>query len=250
MTIKNSKYAGRMGKRYKSIQLDTKEVSFDSDSRTISGYAAVFGNIDKASDLLVKGCFAKSIQERGPESNANDKIAFLWQHDMNEPIARITVLKEDDHGLYFEAIVDQIDLGDRALKQLESGTLNQFSFGYRYVWEKCEWDTDRDCFIVKEVILYELSVVTIGCNRETEYLGLKTSAEYESEYKKLDDELDIILKGLNKDKQQKIQRILAKAMTLASIKPDEERKSPPTIPLEEEEAGKGKSKSMFDNLIK
>lgn len=243
--MKMNKYKNKMGKRYKSFQFDTKDTQFDSESRTISGYAAIFGNIDKAGDLLVKGCFAKSIQERGPESTANDKIAFLWMHDMSEPIARITVLREDDKGLYFEAIVDEVELGDRALKQLESGTLNQFSFGFRYVWEKCEWDSEKDCFIVKEVILYELSIVTIGCNGETEYLGLKSSEDCENEYRKLDEELELVLKGMNREKQQNIQRILAKALTLASIKPDEERKVPPITPLEEKGAGNSKPKSIF-----
>jgi HK97 family phage prohead protease len=251
MAKQNNKYDGRMGKRYKSIQFDTKETTFDSESRTISGYAAIFGNIDKAGDMLIKGCFSRSIQERGPETSANDKIAFLWMHDMSEPIARITVLKEDDRGLYFEAVVDDVDRGNQALKQLESGTLNQFSIGYRYVWENCEYDSDKECFIVKEVILYEISVVTIGCNGETEYLGLKTIEtveQYEDEYKNLNDELDSVLNQVNKVKQQKIQRILAKAMALASIKLEEERKSP-VIPLEDEQAVDSKPKSMFESLI-
>ena len=82
---------------------------------------------------MIKGCFSKSIQERGIESSANDKIIFLWMHKMDEPIGKITKLVEDDKGLYFEAEIDKIQLGDRAINQLESGTLNQFSIGYSYV---------------------------------------------------------------------------------------------------------------------
>ena len=72
--------------------------------------------------------------KEGPQSQANDKIILLWMHDMSEPLGFITELKEDDRGLYFEARIDEIELGDRAIKQLESGTLNQFSIGYEYVW--------------------------------------------------------------------------------------------------------------------
>lgn len=239
----NNKYEKRIGKRFKS--LEAKEVSLNSESRTISGYAAIFGNIDKSGDMLVKGCFAKSIQERGPESNANDKIAFLWMHNMDEPIARITVLREDDKGLYFEAIVDDVDRGNQAIKQLESGTLNQFSIGYRYVWEKCEWDDVNNCLIVKEVILHEISIVTIGCNGETEYLGLKSEdATYEDLYKELNFEADLFCKGLNSKRIQKFQEILAKAMTLASVKPDDSSKNPPN----EEEAVKSNTKSIINNF--
>lgn len=237
-----SKYAGRIGKQFKSFAIDTKELFLNPESRTISGYAAIFGNIDKAKDMLVKGCFAKSIQERGPESTANDKIIMLWMHDMNEPIGRITMLKEDDKGLYFEAIIDEIELGDRAIKQLESGTLNQFSIGYKYVWERCEWDNERECFVVKEVILYELSVVSIGCNGDTEYLGLKSEEDYENYYKSLIAELDTVCKNMNFSKRQNIERILAKAMTLAAITPEKKHTTPPVS----EEAGE--AKSIFNNL--
>ena len=246
-----NKYGTRVGKRYKTVTFDTKDMSYNPDGRTISGYAAIFGNIDKAGDLLVKGCFVKSISERGPESNANDKIAFLWMHDMSEPIARITALREDDKGLYFEAILDDVELGDRALKQLESGTLNQFSIGFRYVFDKCEWEEKGDemYFVVGEVILYEISVVTIGANGETEYLGLKSEQEFDDEYKKLDDELCAVLSHIGQSKQQKIQRIFAKAMTLASIKPCEKKNKSLTGTLNDGQAGRHEKKSMFKSLI-
>ena len=128
--METSKYKDRLGKQYKSLSFYAKEIQYDSGSRTISGYAAIFNNIDKFGDMLLKGCFSKSIQERGPESSANDKIIMLWMHDMHEPIGRITLLQEDEKGLYFEASIDDVERGNQALKQLESGTLNQFSIGY------------------------------------------------------------------------------------------------------------------------
>lgn len=237
-----NKYKGRIGKRYKSFAIDTKELTLNSESRTISGYAAIFGNIDKSEDMLIKGCFAKSIQDRGPESQANDKIIMLWMHDMNEPIGRITTMTEDDKGLYFEAKIDDIDLGDRAISQLESGTLNQFSIGYKYVWDRCEWDNDMKAFIVKEVILYEISVVSIGCNGDTEYLGLKSDEDYDANYSSLSEELDDVCKNMSFPKRQKIERIMAKAMTLAASTPEKK----PTPPASEEAV---RPKSLFSNLI-
>lgn len=214
-----SKYKNRLGKQYKSLAFYAKEVMYDSESRTISGYAAIFNNIDKSGDILLKGCFSKSIQERGPESSANDKIIMLWMHDMHEPIGHITVLREDDRGLYFEAVIDDVERGNQALKQLESGTLNQFSIGYSYVWEKCEYDSDRDCLLVKEVILYEISVVSIGCNGETEYLGLKSMEEYNNILETLPLEINEVCKGLPVRKKEEVQILIRKAMSLAQYKP-------------------------------
>jgi len=231
-----NKYKSKIGKVYKSFSIDTKDLLLDVESRKISGYAAIWGNVDKTQDMLIRGCCSKSISERGPESGANDKIIFLWMHDMSEPIARITKLIEDEKGLYFEAVVDEIELGDRAIKQLESGTLNQFSIGYSYVWEKCEWDDVRKCLIVKEIILYEISVVSIGCNGETEYLGLKTLEDVDCKYEELLEEISSVCKNMSLSKQQRIQRIITKAMTLASFKPIEESKEE-IKSLEESQAG-------------
>lgn len=243
---KANKYKGRLGMQYKTFSINSKDVNYDSESRTISGYAAVFGNKDKAGDILIKGCFSKSIQDRGPESAANDKIIVLWMHDMNEPIGRLTVLYEDDKGLYFEAPIDDVPRGNQAIKQLESGTLNQFSIGYQYVWGNCEYDAEKDAFMVKEVKLHEISVVSIGCNGETEYLGLKSIEDAEKAYEKLNAEISEVCSGLSASKQQKIQRIISKVISLSSFKPENRKES--SLEGQKADMHGNKVKSMFKNL--
>lgn len=198
---------------YKSIDL-VSELKADSESRTISGYAAIWNNIDSARDMLLKGCCGKSITERGPESSTNRKIAYLWQHNMSEPIGRITKLVEDDKGLYFEAVIDKVPKGDQCLEQLKSGTLNQFSIGYQYVWDNCEWDSAKDCFVVKEIKLFEISVVTLGCNEETAFTGMK-SEQLESERNQLLRETETAIKALPYEEQIKIRQLITKHIALA-----------------------------------
>ena len=234
----NERYSGKIGMQHKQNVVYMKDVYLDTESRTISGYAAVFNNVDKAGDMLISGCFSKSIRERGPESNANDKILLLWQHEVDEPIGRIVKLIEDDKGLYFEAEIDRIELGDRAISQLESGTLNQFSIGFSYVWENCEWD--NDIFIVKEVKLYEISVVTFGCNPETEYLGLKSSDDCPTRYKKLNDKISLLSRKMGARNQQLLQEIISEAVSLSLLKPDLD-------PLDSKKADKHDN-SIFFNL--
>lgn len=224
----------KLGKQFKTF--DVKDLNFDGERRTISGYAAIFNNKDKVDDILVKGCFAKSINDRGPESTANDKIIMLWQHDLKEPIGKITVLKEDDRGLYFEAVIDDVERGNQAIKQLESGTLNQFSIGYSYVREKCEYDAKVKAYIVKEVVLYEISVVSIGCNGETEYLGLKSDDDPTEAFGK---DIDEVCKGLPIRKKEEIQTLVRKALSLGQFKPEK--------PLEEVKADTKKIK-LFGNI--
>jgi len=208
---------------YKSLAIDSSGVMVENESRTITGYAAIFGNKDMAKDILVKGCFAKSINERGPESKTNRKIAFLWMHEMSEPLGRITKLYEDEKGLYFEATLDKIPEADRALEQMKSGTLNQFSIGYQYVWDKMEYDESEDAFIIKEVNLFECSVVTQGANDETFFAGLK-SDQIESEENKLFRDTEKALKQLPIEQAYEIRQLIAKHISLTNSKPIESLK--------------------------
>lgn len=218
---------------FKAMAVDMAGQLVSEDSRTISGYAAVFGNIDDAKDMIIRGAFAKSINERGPASKTNRKIALLWQHDMSEPLGRITKLEEDEKGLYFEAELDKIPEADRAIEQMKSGTLNQFSIGYRYVWDKMEWDEDQECFVCKEINLFEVSIVTQGCNEMTAFTGMK-SEQLESESNRLNRDTEKVLADLPQEKQYAVRTLIAKHIALANAEPhkdaliDESKPQPST----------------------
>jgi len=59
----------------------------------VSGYFAMFGNKDLDGDILEKGAFTKTIQERGP--NGKGLIKYLLDHDRTKAVARIESLEED-----------------------------------------------------------------------------------------------------------------------------------------------------------
>lgn len=226
---------------YQCRTLEQKDWTYNGESRTISGYAAVFGNRDRAGDILLRGCFAKSIQERGPESKSNGKILLLWQHETSEPIGRITVLREDEKGLYFEAVIDEIEIGDRCIKQLESGTLNQFSIGFSYVGDAIKYDEEQDAWLVGEVKLYEISVVSIAANPETEFLGMKASEQEDAE-QELRKDIAEFGRGLGAAKQQKLQRIISKAIALAS-------REPKVSPTETKQAAETEQEQEYKSLF-
>jgi HK97 family phage prohead protease len=209
---------------YKEMTITTREsVTVDETSRTVSGYAAVFGNKDSADDILIKGCFAKSIEERGVDAQTHRKIAYLWQHDTKNPIGKLTVLKEDDYGLYFEAVIDDVPDGNRALTQMKSGTINQFSIGYNYVWDKVEYDAAKEAFIVKEVILFEISPVTIGCNELTYFAGMKAE-DVKAEQNKINRDIEDFIEDLPYKKQVLARQLFSKAVALAEQEPPEKIK--------------------------
>lgn len=175
----------------KLIQSEFKELDSDNGQPVIRVKFASFGNIDDARDLLVKGCMGKSIAEHGANSTSNRKIAFLWQHDIRNPLGKSLLEEELSDGAYgnvrlsdFESVPDS----KRLYAQLKDGTINQFSIGYFPVWDKIEYDEQLDAFINKEIRLFEYSAVTAGMNEETEFEGvLNSSNEMKSYIKALFD---------------------------------------------------------------
>lgn len=193
------------------------------EGRTVDCIVAAFGNKDRAGDVLIKGCFAKSIQERGPGS-ATPEIAYLWQHEMDNPLGRPLILEERDAGLFASNYHDEgpgMDCADRAMTQQKSGTLKYYSIGFNYVWDKIEYDSDNDQFIVKEVELFEESVVTIAANNRTGILDIKsaTDAEMAEVRQELYRETEALLKKLNPRKQFELRQIISRHLSLATTQP-------------------------------
>lgn len=223
-------------------EMAVSDIGVDEGNRIISGYAAIFGNKDDACDIIIKGAFAKSISERGPQSVTNRKIVGLYMHDQTEPIGKPSVLREDNKGLYFEMPLDSVPRGDQSLIQLKSGTLNQFSIGYQYVWDKMEYDEATDSFICKELNLFEISVVTFGCNEETEFLGMKSAEEIENISQVLSIKTEEIINALPYEQGVSVRQLLKKHIALAYIKP--------TKSLKEEIKPQGINLNSLTDLLK
>jgi HK97 family phage prohead protease len=200
--------------------VDFKVKVLDVAARTIEGYLSVFNVRDLCGEMTVKGTFAKSISERGPKSGAKAKIAFLWQHNMQEPIGQIVELKEDNYGLYFKAVLDNVPRGLQALEQINSGTLNQFSFGYKYVWDKTKYDEETDTIVLLEVKMYEGSVVTLGCNPET--YAIKSIEDLMLEKEKLEEEMEDFLSILPENRKNEFRQLMTKQAHLTSLEPQYE----------------------------
>lgn len=161
---------------YKSIIGEVKDV--DVKKRIVTGYLSGFGNKDHDGDIIVKGAFKKSINER------KDNIFFLNQHNWSQPHGKFNVLEETSKGLYFESepLIDTSYSSD-TLKLYEAGIVKEHSIGFQTVLS--EYDTKESARIIKEVKLYEGSNVTLGANSETPFTGFKslTLSEINNQHK-------------------------------------------------------------------
>jgi hypothetical protein len=209
-----------------SVRADGKltDNKMSVEERTVKGYLIVWGVRDSYGTMFLKGCCAKSLNDRGPQSNSKYKITFLWQHRQDEPIGQFTILKEDDYGLYFEAVVDdpeEVPTAKRALSQINSGTINQFSAGFDYVWDKMEYDETTDSILLKEIDLYEGSAVTIGANMETYAIRSAQDLSLAKEY--LHDETEDFIRSIPRKQQLELRQLIARHISLAKVEPDELR---------------------------
>lgn len=197
--------------------IDTRNADISIEERTIKGYLAIWGKQDLHGTIFMKGCCARSLEQRGVESDSNYKITLLWQHDMSDPIGKFLVLREDDKGLYFEAEIDDVENGNRALKQVKSGTLNQFSFGFRYIWDKMEYDEELDAVIVREIDLIEGSIVTMGSQKDTH--AIRSIEELEQKEMKLKESIDLALKSIPRQKQMELRKSITDYISLLKANP-------------------------------
>jgi HK97 family phage prohead protease len=141
----------------------------------VSSYFAMFGNKDLDGDILEKGAFTKTIQERGP--NGKGLIKYLLDHDRTKAVARIESLEEDYKGLKYTAKVGTHSLGQDFVKMIESGLINQHSFGFVTIKEL--YDQQAKANRIKEVMMHEGSAIQfLGANPETTFIDLKSFEDH------------------------------------------------------------------------
>lgn len=141
----------------------------------VSGYFAMFSNRDLDGDIIEKGAFSKTIQERGPQGKG--LIKYLLDHDRYKAVAKITKLEEDYKGLRYEAKIGTHSLGQDFMKMIESELINQHSFGFVTIKEM--YDAQSKANRIKEVMMHEGSAIQfLGANPETTYIDLKSVEDH------------------------------------------------------------------------
>src|SRR5690554_7523275 len=90
-----------------------------------------------------------------------------------EAIGKLSVLREDDKGLYFETYFPEKTLGNDTLKLYEAQIINEHSIGFRIMQSDPATRDGKEIQEVKEIMLWEGSSVTWGANEDTPATGVK-----------------------------------------------------------------------------
>lgn len=161
-------------------QLKTMQVTFDMKSyeddkgeRKFSGYANTFNHLDRAGDITMPGAFTKSLNEH---ISKNTRPLMLMHHDHKRPVGVWEKLVEDTKGLYVEGrLTKDVRDADEAYALLKDQALNSMSIGYKVIDE--EYDRQKDANLLKEVQLFEISLVSIPANEQSTIISVKNDGD-------------------------------------------------------------------------
>lgn len=184
---------------FKNFEIKSIDTSVENELY-IEGYGAYFGNVDSYNDIIVRGAFTKTLSEN------KGRIAFCYQHEIDEPIGKIEEIKEDEKGLWLRVRIS--DAEDEVKTKIKEGILKEMSVGFQTI--VAEYDQSTDIRTIKEVKLWEVSLVTIAANPLAVVMQMKSATE-KNEY--IEQMFDSILDNIN-TKNTKFDLLKLKSLVL------------------------------------
>lgn len=189
-------------------------------------YASVFGNVDSYGDVVMPGAFAKDLARWLKSGNP---IPLLFGHNMSDPdynIGHIVSAEEDNVGL---KVTGQLDLENPKARQvyrmLKGRRINQMSFAYDEMDSGPAVHDGRDVWELRELKLYEVSVVTVGANEETEILAVKARADRLAERAQRDIKAGRVLSAKNESELRNAHDAIGRVLAALDGTSDEEKAS-------------------------
>ena len=148
-------------------QLSTR--AEENESSSIEGYAAVFNSKTNIcgwfDETIEPGAFARSLSE-------NSDVRALFNHNWDNVLGRTKSgtlrLLEDAKGLNFHVDLPDTSVARDLSASMERGDINQCSFGFYVTEETWDYSVEPALRTIKEVDLYEISVVSIPAYDDTE----------------------------------------------------------------------------------
>jgi len=158
---------------------------YDEKNSIVKGYGSYFDNKDADDDVIMRGAYQKTIRENG------ERVKYLYQHNMMQPIGKMNELYEDEKGLVFVAEVPKTQLGKDVIELMKAGVITENSVGILPIQKEDKGDYRE----LKEVKLFEISAVTLAANDQAKIMDVKGSIIIDDIYKRYDNLCKLIRKG-------------------------------------------------------
>ena len=201
-------------KNFKAAPLKVKAAGPDDgiEEGQFQAYISVFGNIDSYGDIVQKGAFTRTLGEWAEKGNT---IPVLWGHDMNDAFANIGGVlsaEEDDYGLKVTA---QLDLENPTAAQVYRLVKGRRTTSCSFAYSVRDGEKKDDGFHLKDLDLYEVSIVQVPANELAEITMVKDataalakagrvlSAKNEQSLREARDSIDSVLASLRDEQDGK-----------------------------------------------
>lgn len=207
----------------KGIELGFKDV--DTKLGIVKGQFCAHNIKDLGGDISEYGSLSKTIAERGP--NGKKLIKFCLNHKREGLPGVLTELWEENQGGFYTAKAGSHFAGQDFVKMVESGIINQHSYGYKPIKEV--YDKSLGANLLKEMYLAEVSAIEfLGMNPNTSFIELKSLEDAIDQFNRLDrfirntDVTDETIKSLEL-KLQSLSDYIAGSSTMENKKADESK---------------------------
>ncbi len=146
--------------------------SMDDKSGEFEGYGSTFGGEpDSYGDVIAPGAYEVSLKSHKAKGTMPK---MFWQHNPSEVIGKWLDAGEDDKGLLMKGRLNmEVQRGREAYALLKMGDIDGLSIGYRV--KKHEVDDETGVWLLKELELMEVSVVSIGANENATISSVKAA---------------------------------------------------------------------------
>ena len=144
----------------------------NEDRLTIKGYANTVSK-DRAGDVIVKEAW-----ENGAMDDYLKNPIVLAFHDYSRPVGTTIEHSVTDKGL--EIVAEISKAAGEVYNLIKDGVLKTFSVGFSI--KDADYDREEDTFFIKDLSLYEISVVSVPANQNSTF-SLAKAFDSEEAYK-------------------------------------------------------------------
>lgn len=158
----------QLRRQVRSIEAGFKTREAETGEPLIEGYFAVFN-----SDYEIWPGAVEQVAPGAFKSSLGGDIRALADHDtrivLGRTVAGTLTLREDEHGLFGTIRINPEDQEAMNLyHRVQRGDVTQCSFGFDITDEEYVYNPDGTCmWIIRDLVLYEVSVVTFPAYAET-----------------------------------------------------------------------------------
>lgn len=164
-----------MSKTFKTVAFQVK--SYDESAGTVEGYASTWYR-DEDGDVIVKGAFKKTIQERVPTGQVKLLDSHRW--DSQHVLGTVVEAREDERGLWIKAVFASTPDAQAVRQKILEGHLNRLSIGFEILRDEIRRDPDgKVTRYIYEVKLYEVSVVPFPANENAVIVAAKAVVPFQ-----------------------------------------------------------------------